>query len=185
MPTRAHPRPALVQGGARRGRAVAGGGGGGGVRVERRDPLIPRRVHVVDPPAVIDRRVDHLVLGPAELPATGASVRELADDIHDGPPQPSERNGSGTYAARIGRHVGGSSAPTTGSSWTSQARWRRPCSTTALVAIPRGAAGAADRASSARPMGTLAMPAASSARITTTNLRITASRSRRHDVEWT
>ena len=69
--------------------------------------------------------------------------------------------------------------------WPSQARWRSPCSTTALVAMSRGAAVASDRASSARSIGTLAMSPTSSRSMTTTKLRITASRSRRHDVEWT
>src|SRR5204862_178554 len=67
----------------------------------------------------------------------------------------------------------------------SQARCRRPCSTTADVAMSRGAAVAVDRASSARSIGTLAIPPTCAWSITTTKLRITASRSRRHEVEWT
>ena len=46
--------------------------------MERGEDLLAGRLHVVDPPAVVDRRVDDLVLGPGDLPAAGAAVRELA-----------------------------------------------------------------------------------------------------------
>ena len=51
--------------------------------------------------------------------------------------------------------------------------------------MSRGAAVASERASSARPIGRLAIDPTSSRPMTTTNDRMTASRSRRHDVEWT
>src|SRR5437667_805509 len=52
-------------------------------RVERGQDLLPGRFHVVDPPAVVDRRVDDLVLRAGHLPAAGASVGVLAFAGHD------------------------------------------------------------------------------------------------------
>lgn len=55
------------------------------------------------------------------------------------------RNGSGTYPLSVLFHSSLSVERTTLSSFTSQARWRRPCSSTCAYAMDCGARGLTPR----------------------------------------
>ena len=117
-----------------------------------REDVLARRLHVVDPLAVIAACVDDLVLEAGDLPATRAArVEQLVS--HRDLPSAERAERLGHEARRLAFQPSDRVSATTGSSTASQARWRRPCSTTAACAMSRGAAVASERASSARSTG--------------------------------